>query len=223
MPVVRSTDPGASESSSSDDDAGPSRRKNGSKKAVRNRRRSYQPPARLTTDDERDAHHSAPSGTGNATGASLAIDDDVRKLAGKVGMTSDWREKLSGGADELDYTRLRLAEDEESEEVHMRTRYLFDDAAAMTPLSQAQATKRLLEEGQRIAYVGLCALIAREFVRDTGRGMSVPSKKGKGQSEPEAVVSARTWMVKVMARLYQHMDLDADGKQRLLCPSIATC
>lgn len=225
MPVVRSGDLGRSDSSSSDDDnsatAGPStKRKNGLKKASRNRRRSYQPPARLAADDddESGAHHTTTSGTGNATGASLAIDDDVRKLAGKVGMTSDWREKLSSGADELDYTRLRLAEDEESEEVHMRTRYLFDDAAAMTPLSQAQATKRLLEEGQRIAYVGLCALIARELVRDTGRGMSAAAagKKGKGSAaEPEAVVAARMWMVKVMARLYQHMDLDADGEYTL--------
>jgi len=33
----------------------------------------------------------------------------------------------------------------------------------MTPLSQMQATKDLLTEAQRIAYVGLCLLTSREM------------------------------------------------------------
>jgi hypothetical protein len=139
-------------------------------------------------------------------------------------ITDSWRQKAA--QDESDYTRLRLDEDEESEEVAMRTKYLFDEDKAMTPLSQMQATKELLTEGQRIAYVGLCQLIARRMLRDAGRGWegtkikgSVASKaKGKGKAEVPVVESANIWMIKIMARLYQHMELERDGESASLHP-----
>ena len=141
----------------------------------------------------------------NATGTHLEVDADTL-------ITDSWRDKVQ--QDESDYTRLRLEEDEESEEVHMRTRYLFDEDKAMTPLSQMQATKELLTEGQRIAYVGLCQLVARRMVRDAGRGWEGVKSKGlKGKKKDPAVVeSASVWMIKIMARLYQHMEVSRDGK-----------
>jgi hypothetical protein len=149
---------------------------------------------------------------GNATGTAIHLDQDSPTKTRTD--TSNWREKLT--EDEGDYTRLRLMEDEESEEVHMRTKYLFDEDKAMTPLSQMQATKELLTEGQRIAYVGLCALVARGMIREMGRGWVMGKKdkvRAKGsQAEPEVVESGRMWMLKIMAKLYQHMDLSPDGE-----------
>lgn len=149
---------------------------------------------------------------GNATGTAIHLDADSPTKTRTE--TANWREKLT--EDEGDYTRLRLMEDEESEEVHMRTKYLFDEDKAMTPLSQMQATKELLTEGQRIAYVGLCALVARGMIRDMGRGWVMGKKekaRAKGvQAEPEVVESGRMWMLKIMAKLYQHMDLSPDGE-----------
>jgi hypothetical protein len=157
---------------------------------------------------------------GNATGTAIHLDADSPTNTKARTDTSNWREKLT--EDEGDYTRLRLMEDEESEEVHMRTKYLFDEDKAMTPLSQMQATKELLTEGQRIAYVGLCALVARGMIREMGRGWVMGKKekaRAKGaQAEPEVVESGRMWMLKIMAKLYQHMDLSPDGE----CPFAQT-
>ncbi|EIW66799.1 hypothetical protein TREMEDRAFT_70052 [Tremella mesenterica DSM 1558] len=171
------------------------------------KRYHYRPPARL------DASTSSPSSTpiigstSNATGAHLEVDADTL-------LTESWRDKIA--QDESEYTRLRLDEDEESEEVHMRTRYLFNEEKAMTPLSQMQATKELLTEGQRIAYVGLCHLIARRMVRDAGRGWEGVKVKGKGKGKEVPVVeSANVWMMKIMARLYQHMELERE-EQRMI-------
>ncbi len=159
------------------------------------KRYHYQPPARLDASD--------PVITGNATGAHLEVEADTL-------ITDSWRDKLT--QDESDYTRLRLDEDEESEEVHMRTKYLFDEDKAMTPLSQMQATKNLLTEGQRIAYVGLCHLVARRLLKDMSRGWEgSKSLKGKAKTIP-VVESGQIWMLKIMARLYQHMELERDGR-----------
>lgn len=174
--------------------------------------RSDENPFGLDEEDQKKYHYkppdrldAGPSGaTGNATGAHIELEGDT--LA-----TDSWREKVT--QDESDYTRLRLDEDEESEEVHMRTKYLFNEDKAMTPLSQMQATKELLTEGQRIAYVGLCQLIARRMVRDTGRGWEGIKVKGKGKGKEQPMVeSANIWMLKIMARLYQHMELEREGE-----------
>ena len=62
--------------------------------------------------------------TSNATGNLLDIDY----------LGDEWRAKVD--QNENEYTRLRLDEEDESDEVHLRTRYLFDEDKAMTPLSQ---------------------------------------------------------------------------------------
>ncbi|KAJ3767873.1 hypothetical protein FB446DRAFT_753526 [Lentinula raphanica] len=86
---------------------------------------------------------------------------------------------------ESNYTRLRHVEEdwEESSDVVNTSRYLFqdhylseegyypsadalDDRKAITPLSQMEQTKNLLSESQRIAYVGLCALVIREMIKE---------------------------------------------------------
>ncbi|KAL1410336.1 hypothetical protein Q8F55_004344 [Vanrija albida] len=175
--------------------------------AIDDKKYHFKPPARLDPEDE-----PGTTTTSNATGQHLEVEGDTL-------ITDSWRQKNQ--LDESDYTRLRLDEDEESEEVHMRTRYLFDEDKAMTPLSQMQATKELLTDAQRIAYVGLCHLIARRMLRDMGRGwegtkVKLSLSKGKGRAGDVPVVeSGNLWMIKIMARLYQHMDLERD-EQRMI-------
>ncbi len=66
----------------------------------------------------------------------------------------------------------------------------------MTPLSQMQATKNLLTEAQRIAYVGLCSLTSREMAQEL---KTVRRKELKA-----AVASMELWAMKIMGRLYYH-------------------
>ena len=132
--------------------------------------------------------------TGNATGTLIDFDSGGR----------EWREK--GKLDEMDYTRLELDDDPEEDEISMRTQYLFNEDKGMTPLSQMQATKTLLTEGQRIAYAGLCRLVAREMVQTLRI-----AAKGAKELEP-ATESAQNWANKIMGRLYRHMEVNAPGQ-----------
>jgi len=138
---------------------------------------------------------------GNATGK--LVDVDARG--------TEWREKEK--LDEMDYTRLELDDDPEEDEVSMRTQYLFNEDKGMTPLSQMQATKTLLTEGQRIAYVGLCRLVAREMVQTLAM-----AARGAKELDP-AAESARNWQAKIMGRLYRHMEVDGPGKRSHTVPN----
>jgi len=128
---------------------------------------------------------------GNATGEVLDVDFEGH----------EWRAKVD--QNESEYTRVRMNEEEDPDEIHLRTRYLFDEDKAMTPLSQMQATKDMLTEAQRIAYVGLCALTAREMLESLRR---VRSKELK-----PAMQSMELWSLKILGRLYYHMELTTTG------------
>ncbi|KIP03909.1 hypothetical protein PHLGIDRAFT_129851 [Phlebiopsis gigantea 11061_1 CR5-6] len=117
----------------------------------------------------------------------------------------EWRAKAD--QNESEYTRLRLNEEDESDEVHMRTRYLFDEDKAMTPLSQMQATRDLLTEAQRVAYVGLCSLAAREMV---DRLKAVNTK-----DFAPAIKNMELWSLKIMGRLYYHMELTTEEQKMI--------
>lgn len=132
------------------------------------------------------------TGIGNATGNVLDVDYKGQ----------EWRAKAD--QNESEYTRLRMQEEDESDEVHMRTRYLFDEDKAMTPLSQMQATKDLLTEAQRIAYVGLCALTTKE--------MTKALKDLSHKDLNVAIKNMEMWSLKIMGRLYYHMELATEGE-----------
>lgn len=159
-------------------------------------------------EEDQKKYHYMPSAKGttaaNATGNLLDVD----------GLGNEWRSKVD--QNESEYTRLRANEEDEADEVHLRTRYLFDEDKAMTPLSQMQATKNLLTEAQRIAYVGLCALTSRE--------MSQTLKVVKRKELKACVESMELWAMKIMGRLYYHMELATQGEQvRRFCVSGASC
>jgi hypothetical protein len=150
----------------------------------------------LDKEDQKKYHYvpSAKAGTSaNATGNLIDVDD-----SGHL-----WRSKLDSSI-ESEYTRLRVNEEDDADEVHLRTRYLFDEDKAMTPLSQMQATKNLLTEAQRIAYVGLCSLTTREMYQ----GLRIAGRKElKGARQ-----SLELWSMKIMGRLYYHMELEIQGR-----------
>lgn len=153
----------------------------------------------LDKEDQKKYHYQ-PSAKGtsaaNATGNVLDVDD----------RGNEWRSKID--QNESEYTRLRINEEDEADEVHLRTKYLFDEDKAMTPLSQMQATKHLLTEAQRIAYVGLCALASRE--------MSQILKTAQRKELKGAAANMELWAMKIMGRLYYHMELETQGEHLLL-------
>lgn len=153
----------------------------------------------LDEEDQKKYHYRPPEkkekGTSNAIGNVLDVDY----------YGEEWRSKVD--QNESEYTRLRLKEEDESDEVHLRTRYLFDEDKAMTPLSQMQATKDMLTEAQRIAYVGLCALAAREMV---DRLKAVNHKE-----LAPAIKSMELWSLKILGRLYYHMELATEGEHAM--------
>ncbi|KDQ15761.1 hypothetical protein BOTBODRAFT_31653 [Botryobasidium botryosum FD-172 SS1] len=157
----------------------------------------------LDEEDQKKYHYVAPAAKtvadpaalGNATGNLIDFDDSG----------NEWRAKVE--LDEGEYTRLRLEDDDDADEVHLRTKYLFDEDKAMTPLSQMQATKNLLTEAQRIAYVGVCALVTREMI------MSI--KRVPGKELGPAAKSMELWALKIMGRIYYHMELET-AEQKMI-------
>ena len=149
----------------------------------------------LDEEDQKKYHYQTSAGksktAANATGNLIDVDD----------LGNEWRSKLD--RDESEYTRLRVNEEEDADEVHLRTRYLFDEDKAMTPLSQMQATKNLLTEAQRIAYVGLCSLTSREMVQCL--------KVAKRKELKASITDMELWALKIMGRLYYHMELETQG------------
>lgn len=148
----------------------------------------------LDEEDRRKYHYRPPSRSRqavNATGNLIDVDN----------RGNNWRSKVE--QNESEYTRLRAREEDENDDVHLRTKYLFDEDKAMTPLDQMQATKKLLTEAQRIAYVGVCALTAKEMTQEL--------RLQKRKELKAAVSSMELWSLKIMGRLYYHMELETPG------------
>ncbi|KAG6901593.1 hypothetical protein C0995_010264 [Termitomyces sp. Mi166 len=135
----------------------------------------------LDEDDRKKYHYQPPAKRAKATNA-------IGNLIDVDDYGNEWRSKLD--RDESNYTRLRGTEEEDADDVHLRTRYLFDEDKAMTPLSQMQATKNLLTEAQRIAYVGLCYLTCRE--------MSQALTNANRKELKAAASNMDLWVLKIM-------------------------
>ena len=149
------------------------------------KRYRYKPPQRIFDEDT----STLPVTSGSSLKASTSTLGKATNATGnklQESASGSLREKQ--GMDEADYTRLELDDDPEEDEVHMRTDFLFDDEKEMTPLSQMQATKTLLTEGQRIAYVGLCKLVTREMVQTL--------RVGSSKELSPAVESTQNWQTR---------------------------
>ncbi|KAI8963275.1 DUF726-domain-containing protein [Daldinia sp. FL1419] len=143
-------------------------------------------------------------------------DDDNKLVAKEHNPDEDDHYGYSGlGGAGKGYTRVLDDEDAESEtSMDDNTRYLFKDpkSTSMTEMdeeqrdavSQLQATKDLLTEGQRIAYVGVTRLELSEMVKEAERVERLKKIKKEVQMAAEAM---RMWSQKIMIRLYAHMEI----------------
>ena len=147
-------------------------------------------------------------------------DDDGRLVA--KGARGELDEGDKGGAGK-GYTRVQIDDDAKSAtSMDENTSYLFkekgtnvvdEDEDARDPLAQMQATKDLLTEGQRIAYVGAARLAMIQLLKELDNVVS--ENKQVKKDVASAVEAMKMWSQKMMVRLYGHMDIDAAGKLSL--------
>ncbi|KAK3956403.1 hypothetical protein QBC32DRAFT_331128 [Pseudoneurospora amorphoporcata] len=145
-------------------------------------------------------------------------DDDNKLIAREHDESEEEKVQYAGlGGAGKGYTRVLLDDDAESQtSMDENTQYLFKDPGGGTgvaeeddvqrdAVSQLQATKELLTEGQRIAYVGLTRLELSVMVKEI-----VDLQQGRSKPKKEVIFAAesmRMWSQKMMMRLYSHMDI----------------
>lgn len=151
--------------------------------------------------------------------ATHTVYDDWGKVVAREIAELDEEEAAYGhlGGAGKGYTKIQLDDDAQSAtSMDEDTAYLFKTDATPNTLveeeeerdilSQMQATKDLLTEGQRIAYVGLVRLSMMAMVKDLER---LERTKGAKKFLETATESMQMWSQKMMLRLYSHMDIDA--------------
>lgn len=142
-------------------------------------------------------------------------DDDNRLVAREHNEEEDEKYGYSGlGGAGKGYTRVLMDEDAESAtSMDDNTQYLFQESKKGTgvaddegrdAVAQMQATKDLLTEGQRIAYVGVVRLEIVKMVKET-ETLEVTKKTKKVVNM--SAESDKMWGQKMMIRLYSHMDI----------------
>ncbi|KAI0172118.1 DUF726-domain-containing protein [Hypoxylon sp. FL1284] len=143
-------------------------------------------------------------------------DDDNRLIAKEHNPEEDDNYGYGnlGGAGK-GYTRVLDDEDAESEtSMDDNTRYLFKDPKSTSMMemdedqrdavSQLQATKDLLTEGQRIAYVGVVRVELSQMVKEAE---SIEQLKKIKKDIRMAAEAMKMWSQKIMVRLYAHMEI----------------
>ncbi|CAK7270189.1 hypothetical protein SEPCBS119000_003960 [Sporothrix epigloea] len=143
-------------------------------------------------------------------------DDDNRLIAREHIETEEDSYGYSGlGGAGKGYTRVLVDDDAESAtSMDENTQYLFKNGAGTSMMaeedeqrdtvSQMEATKDMLTEGQRIAYVGITRLHMYNMVKELEDAK--PSKRMRKDINT-ATESMRMWSQKMMIRLYAHMDI----------------
>ena len=144
-------------------------------------------------------------------------DDDNRLVAREEKNSDDEGNAYAGlGGAGKGYTRVQVDEDARSAtSMDDNTDYLFkpkgteladDDEEQRDPLAQLQATKNLLTEGQRIAYVGVARLAMAKMVKELD---DVEGTKNTKKGLALAAESMKMWSQQMMVRLYMHMEVDS--------------
>ena len=145
-------------------------------------------------------------------------DDDGKLVARGARSYDDEPSPGLGGAGK-GYTRVQIDEDAQSAtSMDDNTDYLFkpngtatasDDEEQRDLVAQMQATKDLLTEGQRIAYIGVTRLAMAEMVKELE---GIEATKGTKKELLVTIEALKMWSQKMMVRLYSHMDIDSSGK-----------
>ncbi|MCJ1286675.1 hypothetical protein MMC26_006021 [Xylographa opegraphella] len=144
--------------------------------------------------------------------------DDEGNLVARGTADSDNEEDAYeglGGAGK-GYTRVQIDDDARSAtSMDENTSYLFkengtnvvdEDEEQRNPMAQMQATKEMLTEGQRIAYVGVTRLAMAQMVSALE---SMQTTKVHGKGIGHAIESMKKWSQKMMVRLFAHMEIDS--------------
>ncbi|KXJ89235.1 hypothetical protein Micbo1qcDRAFT_235548 [Microdochium bolleyi] len=143
-------------------------------------------------------------------------DDDDKLIAKEHNPDQDEAYEYGGlGGAGKGYTKVIDDDDAESQtSLDDNTRYLFANpkSTSLTELedeqrdavSQLQATKDLLTEGQRIAYVGLTRLAMFDMVKEVEKVEKLRKSKKEIKIAADAM---RMWAQTIMIRLYTHMDI----------------
>lgn len=146
--------------------------------------------------------------------------DDNGKLIAKEAADSDEEAAAYsglGGAGK-GYTRVNIDEDAQSAtSMDENTKYLFkepttdavdDDEEARDAMAQMQATKDLLNEQQKIAYVGVTRVAMSELVK---AAEDIEGTRATRKELRVAAESMKMWSQKMMVRLYAHMEISSAG------------
>lgn len=144
-------------------------------------------------------------------------DDDNRLIAKEnLEELEDMHGYANVGGAAKGYTRVIMDDDADSQtSMDDNTAYLFkerstaladEDEEGRDPLSQMQATKNLLTEGQRVAYVGLVRLATKEMERKFAQ-IKPTTKRMKKQMEMQSGTT-KMWSQKIMIKIYGHMDIN---------------
>jgi hypothetical protein len=152
--------------------------------------------------------------------------DDDGNLLAKGTHESDEEDVYDGlGGAGKGYTRVQIDDDAKSAtSMDENTSYLFkekgtnvvdEDDEQRDPLAQMQATKTMLTEGQRIAYVGVTRLAMVQILKKLEE---MKSTKNTKKEIAAAIEHMKMWGQKMMVRLYAHMDIDSSG-----LPSYSGC
>ncbi len=114
------------------------------------------------------------------------------------------------------YTKVQLDDDARSAtSMDDNTDYLFkqkgtdvvdEDEDQRDPLAQLKATKDLLTEGQRIAYVGVTRLSMAKMTKEVG---AIEGTRTTKKALATALEAMKMWSQLVMVRLYKHMEVDS--------------
>lgn len=148
-------------------------------------------------------------------------DDDNKLIAREHHDDEDETYNYAGmGGAGKGYTRVLVDDDAESAtSMDENTNYLFktaagtsmmDDEDTRDAVSQMQATKDLLTEGQKIAYVGLVRIALSQMVKEMEKAeASAGTSKSTKKAWQLATEAMKMWSQKIMIRLYSHMDISA--------------
>lgn len=115
------------------------------------------------------------------------------------------------------YTRVQLDDDAQSaNSMDEDTSYLFREAGDNSAgvegeelrdtVSQLQATKDLLNETQKIAYVGVVRLTIHAMSLELAK---LPKTRSTRKTQQKALDSMRKWGQAMMGRLYMHMEINS--------------
>ncbi|KKA30477.1 hypothetical protein TD95_000634 [Thielaviopsis punctulata] len=148
-------------------------------------------------------------------------DDDNRLIAREHDVTADETYGYAGlGGAGKGYTRVDMDDDAKSAtSMDENTKYLFrdvsttaaavDDDEQRDAVSQMQATKDLLTEGQRVAYVGVVRVEIYQMVKEMEARLKLCNSRSAKKTVNMAIEHTKMWAQKMMIRLYAHMEINA--------------